>query len=375
MEEGSPVQFEAVGGHKLSIFYGEKARDGRSTLRKTTTAWEIVYYLAMELAKEDTVAQKPTAAQPDADGARGKFIHAAGKLAAFTPALFSIRFPEKYISKSAELRPYMEHAGEWIIVEAGSPARSVVLALLFNELFDGAEQLRGFDAEYDTATWGIGLIDETSGMQKPCVIDIKVGFIRHSPLTPKDKLERMLKKEHDSLMRDTALRICGWRRYVHAAMDTEGEPDAWKCERYGKVIGYAVSNMRELSICLQAFLSIGEPIADTNEDGQLFVRSEAMSAVTGVERAHMEQRITAVRAELKSLLDFFESTPDGAFMLQHMAFVSTSVLLLYDAGASEATARLRFIDFARSTWRKFNFGEPTVGFVQGLKNLDAYLSL
>ena len=62
------------------------------------------------------------------------------------------------------------------------------------------------------------------------------------------------------------------------------------------------------------------------------------------------------------------------FLLQHMAVVSASVLMLYDAAASPATARLRLIDFARSTWRKFNFDEPTIGFLQGLKNLDAYLA-
>ncbi|KAG5491194.1 hypothetical protein JIQ42_01091 [Leishmania sp. Namibia] len=375
MEGDSPAPFEAVGGHRLSIFYGEKTRDGLSTIRKTTTAWEIMYYLAMELAKEDTLAQLPTSAQPDADGARGKFIHAAGKLANFTPALFSIRFPEKYVSKSTALRPYMEHVDEWIVLEAGSPARSVVLALLFNELFDGAEQLKSFDADYDTATWGIGLIDETSGMQKPCVMDIKVGFIRHSPLTPKDKIERMVKKERDSLMRNTALRICGLRRYVRASTGTEGVTDTLQCERYGKAIGYAMSDVCELSSCLKMFLSIGEPIAEIKQDGLLVVRSKMMGAATATERTHMEQRVSQVRAELKLLIDFFEGTPDGAFLLQHMAFVSTSLLLLYDAGASPATARLRFIDFARSTWRRFNFGESTVGFVQGLKNLDAYISL
>ncbi|CAG9582668.1 conserved hypothetical protein [Leishmania major strain Friedlin] len=372
--EGSPALFDAVGGHKSSIFYGETAHDGRGTLRKKTTAWEVMYYLAMELAKEDALAQQPDTTHPREDDACAKFVHAAGKMAAFASTLFSIRFPEKYMTKSATLKSYMENADEWIIVEAGAPARSVVLAPLFHELFDGAEQLKGFDDRYDTGIWGIGLVDETSGMQKPCIMDVKIGFTRHSPLTPEDKVARIVKKDQKALVRDTALRICGCRRYIHAAAGTEGATASLTCERFGKDIGYAVSNVRELSTCLKTFLSIGAPLAETNEDGQLVFHSKQMGTATSTERTRMKQRIRHVRAEIKSLLDFFEGKPDGTFMLQHMAFVSASVLLLYDAAASPATARLCLIDFARSTWRKFNFDESTIGFIQGLKNLDTYLS-
>ncbi|CAJ1993127.1 Inositol polyphosphate kinase [Leishmania donovani] len=372
--EGSPVPFDAVGGHKSSIFYGETAHGGRGTLRKKTTAWEIMYYLAMELAKEDALAQQPRTMHLRGDEARAKFVRAAGKMAAFASTLFSIRFPEKYMAKSAALKPYMENTDKWVIVEAGAPARSAVLAPLFNELFDGAEQLKGFDDRYDTGIWGLGLVDETSGMQRPCIMDVKIGFIRHSPLTPEDKVTRIVNKDQKALVRDTALRICGCRRYIHAAAGTEGARASLTCERFGKDIGYAMTHVRELSTCLKMFLSIGAPLAETNEDGQLAFHTEEMGAATSTERTRMKQRIRHVRAEIKSLLDFFESTPDGAFMLQRMAFVSASVLLLYDAAASPATARLCLIDFARSTWRKFNFDESTIGFIQGLKNLDAYLS-
>nr|CAJ2480906.1 unnamed protein product [Leishmania braziliensis] len=372
--ESSPRQFEAVGGHKSSIFYGKPTRDGRSTLQKTTTAWEIMYYLAMELAKEDAFKQHPITAHPHVDEARAKFIHAAGKLAVFTSTLFSIHFPEKYMTKSAALKPYIGRANEWILMEAGAPARGAVLAPLFNELFDGAEQLKGFNEEYDTGIWGIGLVDETSGMQRPCIMDVKLGFIRHSPLTPEEKVARMMKKEHNSLVRNTALRICGCRRYIHDTSNNEGAAATLICERFGKDIGYAISDVRVLSTCLTAFMSIGEPLAERKENEQLDFHPEVMGAITSAEQVHMKQRIRHIRAEIESLLHFFEGTPDGTFMLQHMAFVSASVLLLYDAADSSARAKLRFIDFARSTWRKFNFDESTIGFIQGLKNLDAYLS-
>lgn len=372
--EGSPVLFDAVGGHKSAIFYGETTHGGRSTLRKKTTAWEIMYYLAMELAKEDALAQPPNTTHPRGDEARAKFVHAAGKMAAFASTLFSIHFPEKYVAMSAALKPYTENADEWVIVEAGAPARSAVLAPLFNELFDGAEQLKGFDDRYDTGIWGIGLVDETSGMQKPCIMDVKIGFIRHSPLTPEDKVARIEKKDQKALVRDTALRICGCRRYIRAAADTDGATASWTCERFGKDIGYAVSDVRELSACLKMFLSIGAPLAGTNEDGQLAFHIEEMGAATSIEMAHVKQRIRYLRGAIQSLLDFFESTPDGAFILQHMAFVSSSVLLLYDAAASQATAKLCLIDFSRCSWRRFNFDELTIGFIQGLKNLDTYLS-
>ncbi|KAK7201288.1 Inositol polyphosphate kinase [Novymonas esmeraldas] len=363
-EESAPVQFGAVGGHASSMFYGAAARDGRSTLQKKTTAWEVMYYLAMELATEEVFLSRP---HTEGDEARTKFVHAAGQLASFAPALFSIRFPDKYVPKSEALRTHLEQADEWVVVEAGAPARQSILAPLFHELYDGAEQLKGFDDVYDTSLWGIGLVDETSGMERPCVMDVKIGYIRHSPLTPEEKVARMMKKEHNSLMRHTALRICGCQRYTETEAGTA-------CERFGKNIGYAVSTVTELSTCLKVFLSVGQPLAEATEDGQVKFRPEVVDRISDVERAQMQQRICAVRADLRALLNFVENTPDGVFMMQHVAFVSASVLLLYDAAASPATARLCFIDFARSTWRKFNFNEQAVGFVQGLKNLDTYLT-
>lgn len=373
-DASTPVQFEAVGGHKSSIFYCEATRDGRTTLQKKTTAWEILYYLAMELSKEEAFA---ASTPKEADAVRVKFIHAAGKLSAFAPQIFSLHFPENFTPKAAELRPYVEQIGTWVVLEDGAPARQLLIPL-FHELFDGVESLEGFDDAYDTGIWGIGLVNETSGMAMPCVMDVKIGFIRHSPLTPADKVERMMKKERNSLMRDTALRICGCQRYISADAATaeakDGGADAVTCERYGKEIGYAVTNVAELSNCLRLFLSTGGALAETTVDGKLVFHPDALSAVSEAERADMDKRVASIRADIKSVLHFFEDTAQGAFLLQHMAFVSASVLVLYDAAASPATARLRLIDFARSTWRKFNFDEQTIGFVQGLKNLDAYLA-
>ena len=368
-----PVQFEAVAGHKSSIFYGESTRDGRTTLQKKTTAWEILYYVAMELSKADKAgAQAPL---NESDSLCNKFLNAAGRLVAFAPQLFSIHFPDSYTPKAAELKPYAE-TRDWVVLEEGSPAR-VLLAPLFHELFDDLESLTGFDAAYDTGIWGIGLVNESSGMAKPCVMDVKVGFIRHSPLTPKDKVERMLKKEENSLMRETALRICGCQRYIDVdpseAAAAKGEKER-TCERFGKEIGYAVSNAAELRSCLRLFLSCGVPMANAAEDGKLVFHPEALATVSAEEKAKMDQRIADIRVDIRAILQFFEETSQGMFLLQHMAVVSASVLMLYDAAASPATARLRLIDFARSTWRKFNFDEPTIGFLQGLKNLDAYLA-
>ncbi|KAG5492734.1 hypothetical protein JKF63_01314 [Porcisia hertigi] len=368
------IPFDAVGGHKSAFFYGEAARDGRSTLQKKTTAWEVMYYLAMEIAKDGTLAQDTTAPRSH-DEVRAKFVHAAGKLSVFTPSLVSIRFPDNYATSSAALKPYMNYRNNWVIIEAGAPDRSAVVVPLFNELFDGAEELQGFTEEYDTGIWGIGLIDETSGMQKPCVMDIKIGFVRHSPVTPADKVARMLKNEHNSLTRRTAIRICGSRRYIPTKASIEGSTPTWTCERFGKDIGHAVSHERELSTCIRNFLSVRRSLAEVNENGEFIFPSESMDGMAHTEKAQMEKRMRGIRANLKSLVHFLESTPEGAFMLQHMALVSTSVLLLYDAVASPRTAKLLFIDFARSTWRKFNFDEPTIGLIQGLKNLDKYLSM
>jgi hypothetical protein len=382
-ESSAPMQFEAVGGHKSSIFYGESTRDGCSTLRKKTTAWEVLYYLAMELSREAQggawTAAAAAAGHCESDAVRTKFIQAAGKLSVFAPKLFSIHFPDHFEPKTMELMSCKKELGDWVVVEEGSPARSL-LAPLFHELFDGAEALQGFDGAYDVGIWGIGLVNETSGMAKPCVMDVKIGFIRHSPLTPKDKVERMMKKESNSLMRDTALRICGCQRYVDAtpaqnAASEEGGNER-TCERFGKEIGYAISSVAELSNCLKLFLSSGVPLAEVTADGKLAFHPTALADVTTEEKTKMQQRISDIRSDIKAVLQFFEETPEGVFLLQHMAFVSASVLIMYDAdsAASPATARLRLIDFARSTWRKFNFDEATIGFVQGLKNLDGYLA-
>ncbi|KPA86344.1 hypothetical protein ABB37_00547 [Leptomonas pyrrhocoris] len=378
----SSPQFEAVGGHKSSIFYGQSTRDGRSTLRKTTTAWEVLYYLAMELAKDgeegEGEADAAAAASNGSDSIRIKFIHAMGKLASLTPTLFALRFPAKFVPKAVELHPYVGQRGKWIVLEEGSPARTLV-GPLFHELFDGAESLKGFDGEYDTGVWGIGLVNEASGMTKTCAMDVKIGFIRHSPLTPQDKVARVLMKEHNSLMRHTALRICGCHRYISADPsnrrgESEGEAAQFTRELFGKEIGYAVSDVAELSTCLKLFFSSGVPLAKVTEDGTLVFPAEALADVSETEKCKADKRIADIRAAIRALLQFFEETPQGIFLLQRMAFVSTSVLLFYDAAASPAAARLRLIDFARSTWRKFNYDESTVGFVQGLKNLDAYLS-
>ncbi|KPI86084.1 hypothetical protein ABL78_4845 [Leptomonas seymouri] len=374
-EANAQVQFEAVGGHKSSIFYGKSTRDGRSTLRKTTTAWEVLYYLAMELAKEGADAEAPL---KESDSMRTKFIHAAGKLSFFAPTLFALRFPEKFVPRAAELRLHVAQLNDWVVLEEGSPARAL-LGPLFHELFDGVENLKGYDADYDTGIWNIGLINEASNMVKPCVMDVKIGFIRHSPLTPEDKVERIMKKEHHSLMRYTAMRICGCQRYIDANISKEkeeGEGDAKQLmyERFGKEIGFAVSNVAELSNCLKLFLCTGVPLATSSKDGKLFFHPKALAGVSNTEKVKMDRRIADLRAQVRAVLQFFEETPQGAFLLQHMAFVSTSMLVLYDAAAPSATVRLRLIDFARSTWRKFNFDESVVGFVQGLNNIDTYLA-
>lgn len=365
----SPVDpaahFDAVGGHKASMFYGNRTSDGRTTLQKNTTAWEILWYTGLQFtsASEDVLSSLPPLS--------ARFVKAVAPLRSRVPLFFSFRVPATFAPKTTELQAVVKAMGgvealqeRWL--EINDAAVRPMLLPLFVELMEGTSALHTFEPEYDNPIWGLGLVDETAGMAEPCVMDIKLGYFRHSPFTPAEKVERMNRKDDNSLTRQTAARICGVRRYLHAGQTTK--------EEYGKELGYAIATEPQLQAAIQGFFASYGPLATkTGKDTVVLAPEPNVANVEAKEVALARERCTKAAAYLGELFRFFHTDPDGVYLLEKMAIVSASILFTYDAAAGADSTDVLLIDFARSGLRSLNFDEKMIGFAEGLKNVVRYL--
>lgn len=388
MSDATPMLFNAVGGHKSSIYLGKSTVDGRRTLLKKTTAWEVMYYLAMEISKDESVSGR--CLNNGAAGWRERFIDAVRELNRFTPQMAYIRLPLDFKPVSGTLRELFKRFQVKVNVDiplwTASPEREL-LRPLFEEIYSGATELSCYSIIYDTGCWGVGLVDETSGMALPCVLDVKMGYLRHSPLTPAEKMARIMEKEQFNLARQTGMRICGVMRYlpsrdivakvsntnVNAAAVLEEKINPPVCERFEKEFGYGLSSVEQLSTALKLFFETTQPLSNPESCSQLY-RTKIPDTVSSTEKKLMEERMAIVQNEVADLLNFFEGSDHGRFLLETMAFLSTSLLVVYDAASSPSATRVRLIDLARCSWRRLNFDEQAIGFLAGLRNFTQYIS-
>lgn len=362
------VAFDAVGGHKSAMHYGPDTVAGLHTVTKPTTAWEVIFYLGMTFGEDIAV--------PSASSDILEFIRAMKGLRVFTPQLFSVRLPASWTPGSAalavmrtetELKGIADRHGAFLPA-CDSRYRPFWVAV-FRDLFSRSRTLEGFDVAFDLPTWGIGLVDETSGMCEPAVLDIKVGYYRLSPFAPLEKVKRTQRKEGGSLTPLVGLRICGVRRFV----ETDGKKRSR--ESHGKELGFVFRTEEEVATTLRAFASTVAPLATTTTvTGERVVTLSKRPAGPVRDLATARTRLAAMHAWLTALLAFFDDSPEGTQLLKSTALVSTSLLLMYDAADSSGSVKVRLIDFARCSPRRLNFDEKKIGFLDGLRNFAGYLS-
>ncbi|CCW69486.1 unnamed protein product [Phytomonas sp. Hart1] len=364
------VRFPAVGGHVGSIFYGENTAEGYTTLQKSTTAWEIIYYIGMYFSKQLLL-------RPIICDISSSFLRSMEGLKLFTPRFFAARVPEAWAPRSDALRREIERLGGMQLItrvwlKASDEALEELWIFLFLELFEGSSCVRGWSEAYDQTRWGLSLVDETSSAQEPAVMDVKIGTLRYSPHTPKEKVTRIDRKEEGALCRKVALRLCGFRRFIHPS-----PPDALhtptKVEELEKQFGFSMRE-DELSAVLRCFPSTVVGLLEGKSTTgvprcphHVFVK-DCLNSIT-------QDRRSAMQEVVEGLLYFFQETTEGQYLINVMAFVSTSLLFLYDAAGGAKTVKVCLIDFSRSSCRHLNYDEETIGFIKGLQNMVQYLNI
>nr|CCC93111.1 conserved hypothetical protein [Trypanosoma congolense IL3000] len=312
-----------VSGHRDDIERGLPTAIGIPTIVKRTTAWEALMYLEMLISANE----------------------AYGELKHFTPQLVAVRPPA--------------HLGfdDWIYVQ--EPASQGLLVALHEQLRQLGRSCECGGGVMDAKLWKLSMVDVTAAARRPCVIDVKIGAVRHSPYTLPGKLEAICKKE---LGRTQLIRITGAHHEIYSPTSVSSR--LMVVEQFTKEMGYALLSDEANSRALRLFfssrasmiLSDGGEVSDDNDNSCV--------------RARLYHCCSRVR----QLVDFFKSEL-GQKLLENTAFVSTSLLLVYDAAENtcEAAAAARvgvyLIDFARSGDRRLNFSEDVIRFVQGLEEV------
>lgn len=425
-EEGSASRsslsraFSAVAGHMDSIFCGNDTSDGRSTLQKQTTAWEVLHYLAMHFKQAILAFVKVAGhtsllqlqggiASPNASAMEElvSYVEAIQGMRAFTPELFALRVPSDWGGPSTPaLRAATEAVGgvgelrqhhRWL--EVADPLYRALWAPLFVELFCETTAVKG-SSELDERKWGIGLVDLTSGYREPAVMDVKVGFLRYNACTPQAKRDKINRKDTGSILRQVALAIGGLRRWVHNRGDDDGDggeegeeahagPGATRwgevgVERQGKPFRFAITDAATMRCCIGGFFSTTRALAVPRRRLQAVVASGSDGAkeddVVLVSRGDVREseadvrRRRAAHAAVQGMLRFFCEAEEGAYLLTHFAIVASSVLCTYDAADdSGERCSATLIDLAMASVRRLNYSEEEVGFLHGLRNLEQYL--
>jgi hypothetical protein len=191
------------------------------------------------------------------------------------------------------------------------------------------------------------LRDELHGMAAPCIMDIKLGRQRHTPRTPHAKIAKINAKEGGKYVATAGVRITG--AIVTAATCQENGSSSCFSDNRSFVVRRRLDR---------------EQFRDVDEVG--FVA--ALRDFCGGDAAVMSMFKSQVLRFLQLLTAAHEE-----HLFDRFAFVSTSLLLLYDAEAMSPRATnscfIRWIDFARSGPRRFHFSEDFVGFFQGVRTL------
>ncbi|CAD2216714.1 hypothetical protein AGDE_00495 [Angomonas deanei] len=227
--------------------------------------------------------------------------------------------------------------------------------------------LRVYDDRYDKTSWGVGLIDQTGGIEDACVMDVKLGCYRTSPLTPEAKAATAEEKDAGKIMRRCGARLVWLKRFIK-------EGGALVPEVITSKNNHTIEKETEFKNILYAFFSSFGKIEETGNVDRSDVEVKGPNPADYPEEEKKKCQSLRQRAvkPVDDLLNFYENTPEGKFLIENFAFVSSSLLFVYDAKNPE-NCDVKLIDLGRSGPRYLNFDEKKLGFIQGLHTVSEYL--
>lgn len=355
--------FGAVGGHTNHIFYGEPTPGGRKTLVKRTTGWEVMWYLAFFFSSSDDDNNDSRHAWCDESGWR--FIMACRPLTSFVPVGVSFRLPDDAFLQGDDFAALCPYSGSLLYFrdhQHRSACQTVFEALW--KAKDGLERLHDV---FDSPCWVLCMEDATDGLHQPRVMDVKLGLLGYSPHTDRLKKQR-IESKLTSLIQKTGVRVCGSMRNVELP---DGQTEE---EMIRKPLYYALREVEELELCFTHFFFGVGPLGEL-KDGCAHINHVQYKC--GCQRA-ASHGVSAAALSTSQLLSFFSKQAEGIYLLEQMAFVSTSCLLIYECegfgSSSSSNASVLLIDFARCSLRSLNYPEETTGFLFGLQSFNQLLS-
>eukprot|EP01004_Peranema_trichophorum_P002275 NODE_1346_length_2002_cov_29.432145_g1139_i0.p1 GENE.NODE_1346_length_2002_cov_29.432145_g1139_i0~~NODE_1346_length_2002_cov_29.432145_g1139_i0.p1 ORF type:complete len:394 (-),score=40.65 NODE_1346_length_2002_cov_29.432145_g1139_i0:709-1890(-) len=173
------------------------------------------------------------------------------------------------------------------------------------------------------------LEDLTYGMQLPCVADIKIGQIQCPPDATLEKRRSKMQKTKQTTSYSLGLRLCGTKVWNSMTMSFE-EQDKYQ---------YRKLKAREMQPCLTSFFD--------NKNGE------------GPNVKHLN----SILKKLNDLRKVFETQT-------HWHFITSSLVLIYDAGDSNISANVAMVDFGYAIEAK---GQTDENYLHGLINLIGIL--
>lgn len=221
------------------------------------------------------------------------------------------------------------------------------------------------------------LHDVVGHMSLPCVMDVKLGFVRYHPFTPLPKREKIVAREdgkRDSTVSQFGLRVCGVHHHVLVSSSEREEGGStswmWATETCGKSFGHdelcgsdggsafvaALTHFaccRRMSSCSQLTGGEGAAAASAAFVGGKALLSKWSSCVAEILR------------DVKASSDELNDT---------LAIVSASLIFVFDAAVGETSGEVYLIDFGRVGGRLCNFPENRVRIEASLENLQSFLS-
>lgn len=388
----NPILFDAVGGHLDQLFCGERCANGRTTILKKTTGWEILWYLAFYLgrAEENGGNEESEFRQWTKSEGAETFLRSASAMKKFVPVACSFCLNEPLWDTSLSIVAEGIHKvlgsltnSTTEVVFTNSKHQSTIKNL-FRIMWTGTALLQGFDDAYDTVIWTLQLENLTDDCVAPCALDIKIGRCCYSPNTSEEKKKRC-DKRCTKLIKEKGFRLCGMHCYLSSPVElcthpsyevTVDEGGTGTCcfpfkERVLKSIFYSFETEEELICSLDHFFSSEVPLGKVR-DGVFYMDKE----IKQIEKNFLlAERLQKILGQVEDLVFFMSTTDDGKYLLEHMAFVSSSLFIFFDrcgccvSSSSCCSIGAFLIDFARCGIRRLNFEEETIGFLYGLNEL------
>ena len=257
-------------------------------------------------------------------------------------------------------------------------------ALLQPQVFSGCCSSSAEQHKTMEGGWILRLDNLLFGMERPWVLDVKLGKMRTRPLSPKGNLKEA--KDAGTPAKSLGVRVCG----VCVSFPTNIDP-LWTsspclvskefCRSLNEVgTATLIHNFLHNNTCLPPLATASASSASVVEE---WLVRHPKEVVLGDNDSLVPSIIAAIRntivEEVGALITLLETNPK---LLVHYSLVASSLLLVADRATGRATAKL--IDFAHSglrhsdtlrdstdgggTVQEMYYGEEKVCFLDSLKN-------